>query len=787
MRIFCKIDCPSGRNQTIFRNINLIVLIIIAIGSQGCNQAIHSMLPKNYSLLLDGKYAELEEYLETKEIQDGLTDFELLTLCGMYAQTKKYNKLFECLDRSPHEGRTKMGLPLKVWAYIELGQYMKVISEIEPYPVSGIDNSKADQNNFALRCNLLSALGVAYALNGNDEKALEVAKFINTLEQPNLNLNRKIFNFNQKDIDKIKRDVERNSRTISLAKIYVALERYQDVARITSEEVDDFWDRFFVGPLMDEINLSYNFIKYKTLYETGKFEEAKRGFDKLLKSKITGYHGAIYWQILADLGMIAFKEGNVSKSIDFLTRAVKMIEEQRSTIDTEAGKIGFVGNKQEVYQSLIATLFHENRYVEAFEYAERAKARALVDMLASKKRFLGRERTSSTQTAAFLKDLDKAEKKNVVQDYRISSQQRANTRSIIVQMKNKIIRANPELASLVSVTSLEVTEIQQLLPSDETLVEYFGSGDNLFAFIVDHGRVVGTKLDVKGLRQDIELFRYLIMDSDSNRFKEYGQVLFNKIIQPIKGMIGSKNLTIVPHGALHYLPFNALNSGGEYLIDRYNIRVLPSASVMQFLKDRREGHAGNLLVFGNPDLGDPNYDLPGAQSETIAITKDQPKSKLLLRKQATETAIKRFGEQFRYIHFATHGTFDAEKPLSSGLLLSGDDENDGTLTVGELYDLHLPADLVTLSACETALGKVANGDDVVGFTRGFLYAGTSSIVSSLWKVDDKATSILMQQFYKSLKESDKRSALRTAQLKVKDTYNSHPYFWAAFQITGSVQ
>jgi CHAT domain-containing protein len=175
------------------------------------------------------------------------------------------------------------------------------------------------------------------------------------------------------------------------------------------------------------------------------------------------------------------------------------------------------------------------------------------------------------------------------------------------------------------------------------------------------------------------------------------------------------------------------------------------------------------------------------QDETIAITKDKPKSKLLLRKQATETAVKQYGAGFRYLHFATHGTFDAEKPLSSGLLLTGDGENDGTLTVGELYDLHLPADLVTLSACETALGKVANGDDVVGFTRGFLYAGTSSIVSSLWKVDDKATSILMQQFYKSLKETDKRQALRTAQLKVKDTYNSHPYFWAAFQITGSVQ
>lgn len=118
-------------------------------------------------------------------------------------------------------------------------------------------------------------------------------------------------------------------------------------------------------------------------------------------------------------------------------------------------------------------------------------------------------------------------------------------------------------------------------------------------------------------------------------------------------------------------------------------------------------------------------------------------------------------------------------------MLSKDDENDGILTVGELYEIRLPAELVTLSACETALGKVASGDDVVGFTRGFLYAGTGSIVSSLWKVDDKATSLLMQKFYMDLTATDKRSALRSAQLHVRDSYNSHPYYWAAFQITGS--
>jgi len=349
------------------------------------------------------------------------------------------------------------------------------------------------------------------------------------------------------------------------------------------------------------------------------------------------------------------------------------------------------------------------------------------------------------------------------------------------------MRADPELASLVTVTQYDIAGIQQLIPPRETLLEYFGSGDTFYVFIVTREKIKGVKLDVKDLRRRIELFRQNIMLRDAFQCNADGQALYEVLIKPLERTIQSTNLTIVPHGVLHYLPFNALNSGEEYLIDRYNIRVLPSASVMKFLKDQREGHAGNLLAFGNPDLGNPTYDLPGAQNEVIAITKGQPKSKLLLRSQATETAVKQYGDGFRYLHFATHGTFDAEKPLSSGLLMSSDSENDGTLTVGELYDLRLPVDLVTLSACETALGKVANGDDVVGFTRGFLYAGTSSIISSLWKVDDQATSILMQQFYKSLKETDKRSALRSAQLRVKNTYNSHPYYWAAFQITGSLQ
>ena len=118
------------------------------------------------------------------------------------------------------------------------------------------------------------------------------------------------------------------------------------------------------------------------------------------------------------------------------------------------------------------------------------------------------------------------------------------------------------------------------------------------------------------------------------------------------------------------------------------------------------------------------------------------------------------------------------------IALSKDDTSDGRLKVGKLYSMRLDADLVTLSACETGLGKVANGDDVVGLTRGFLYAGASTIVASLWKVDDQATAQLMNQFYQRLKSGDKREALRQAQLETSRQF-SHPYFWAAFQLTGN--
>lgn len=181
---------------------------------------------------------------------------------------------------------------------------------------------------------------------------------------------------------------------------------------------------------------------------------------------------------------------------------------------------------------------------------------------------------------------------------------------------------------------------------------------------------------------------------------EQSQRLYNRLIKPFESLLTDRKLIIVPHRAMHYLPFNALHDGKGYFIERYSIRILPSASVIKFLQAKKSAQPADILVFGNPDLGDPSLDLVYAQNEALAVAKTLPQSKVFLRNQATETAFKKYAGGFKYIHFATHGQFNPDAPLTSAVLLSKDAENDGMLTVDKLYSMKLDTDLVTLRNCK---------------------------------------------------------------------------------------
>jgi CHAT domain-containing protein len=246
-------------------------------------------------------------------------------------------------------------------------------------------------------------------------------------------------------------------------------------------------------------------------------------------------------------------------------------------------------------------------------------------------------------------------------------------------------------------------------------------------------------------------------------------------------------LGIIPHGPSHYLSFATLFNGESFLIERYPLFYLPSASVLKFTKERR-GTTKNLevLAVGNPDLGNPALDLPFSEHEVETIRWNFPKITVLTRDKATESWIDQNISRFGIIHIASHGEFDPVNPLFSAIKLAKDQSYDGNLEAGEIFGLDIKADLVILSACQTGLGKITQGDDVVGLNRSFFYAGTHAVISSLWRVSDISTAILVKQFYRMYVKKNKAESLRLAILHVKESH-SHPGYWGAFNLVGDYQ
>lgn len=756
------------------RDILKFLLIVILLFSSGC--AGLSKYLEVSSLMQKKRHHEVIRILQQDiDRKEALSSFQLYLLSAAYYEIRDYENMLkttDLLDQQIARGNAHyyFGTDLSVfpgilrgYAYLDMGDYDKAIkaaSEAHAYP-----NRAGGESDHFYRSQLIdisSILGVAHAYLNNNQEA---DRYLAVLQ--NIDISETILG---------------PEKFIAIARIHMAKKEYpQALSAIQNPEakvsgfVTVFYDQTFQ-------ELPKFFILTKCLYETGNIREAREYYDQLLKHPHIKELGGLYWSVLLDRAKIVRAEGQYQVAETLLREAVSVIEKQRSSIRSEAGRIGYVGNKQAIYQELISLMVARNRPEEAFEYVERSKARALVDLLASKKDFAIKDGTE--QVASMLKETETIETEGKALDVSSLAADKINERNTrSVQIKEKIKTIAPELSSLIAVSIPHSSEIQSYINNDETLVEYYYHGEDIYVFVVKKNELKAVKLDGQNLVNVIEQFRKLLEDPKSQQYLELSQKLYQRLIKPIEYLINAQKLIIVPHGVLHYLPFNALNSGTSYLIDKYSVSYLPSSIIMKFLKQRKTQEAKNALIFGNPDLGDPKYDLKYAEEEAVTISKGFPHARVLIRKEATKTAFKKFGSQFDYIHFATHGLFESDAPLNSGLFLAKDSENDGVLSVNELYSIRLNADLITLSACETALGKINPGDDVVGLTRGFLFAGSNSIVASLWKVDDMATAQLMTEFYSNLRKTNKRDALRDAQLNIKKQ-NEHPYFWAAFQLTG---
>jgi CHAT domain-containing protein len=747
-------------------------LFLLSFILSGCGALFHS---RGLTLAASGNYPQVVKEFEPPDKNYSAMSFsKVIYLCQAYARLKNYQNLFPCIDaaqarveagddRADLWNHSALPLRMKAAAYIELGQYEEAIEASK----ASYDMTVQKQLMEWDQAQSLEVLGMSYGLAGRNQEAEQAVNKINRIIRSGA-LGGMV-----------------DSLYMALARIYMTQHRYRDAANVLSYKYEESgtlaktitgWDVFAAE------KIQFEFMKTKSLFEINRIAEAKQGYDALLRYPYIANQGEIYWNVLLDRGRIAEQEGRLKEAIGLYEKAVDVVEQQRASINTEASKIGFVGDKQALYHTLVRALYHDDQYEKAFEYVERAKSRALVDLLASKKDFAIKGGSEKEIRDVFARN-DRADAEAVMQD---ASLDRNRTRSIQIKTREELQSKAPELASLVTVNVQSLAGLKSLIPPGEALVEYYYRDKEMYVFVLSSDTLRMVKLDSTNLQEDVRQFRKLIETLDSTRLTELSRKLYTRLFQPLEGMVSERTIIIVPHGALHYLPFNALYDGSGYLIDRYTIRLMPSASIMQYLRKGTAEKSGGILIFGNPDLGNPKTDLEYAQKEATEIARIRPASKVLIRKEATEEALLRYSSSYRYLHFATHGEFSPEAPLSSALLLAPDPLHSGILTVDKLYSLQLDADLVTLSACETGMSKIATGDEMVGLTRGFLYAGSSSVVASLWKVDDLATAYLMTHFYRELDRKNKSDALRTAQLETRGKY-PHPYYWASFQLTGNAK
>ncbi|MCB1888498.1 MAG: CHAT domain-containing protein [Rhodocyclaceae bacterium] len=736
-----------------------------------------------------GRFDEIERLIEGVAKKRELSNQERHALCFAYSKTKRYDRLLPCLDAlekgledgSPHtwlfglDDATPVVHLMRAVARTDLAQYREALAEAG----KAVDWLDGDTDGFAdIAIEAYAVRSIASTLSGDAEQGRKLAGDLENLE---------LGWGEAQDFATI--------RSLALARCFAALGDYPQVLRVIREDDNFEWrvwaDNLISGASLRGVSnwvwveLPRGFLLNRALLETGQLAEAREGLDKLLAAPAAPANGEIFWMMLYDRGRIAVREGNTDDAIRYFRQAIEAIELQRSSINTEAAKIGFVGDKQAVYAELIEMLLAAGRNNTAFDYMERSKARALVDMLAAKNDFLvsGARSGEARETFSRLKEamLQRQVQVPVSGDATRGSVQTMS----LEEIKARLAVIAPDLASLISVSSLTTSDVEARLNAEEAVLEYYGHGGKLYAALLHEGKVDVTEIASDGLQEAVRAFRRAI-EERTDDVEAQARTLYDRLIRPVKGLERTANLLIVPHGILHYVSFGALHDGDDYWLEKRSMRFLPSASVVGFIDVPKEVRAPKqLLAFGNPDLGDPRFDLPSAQREVEVISAMVPESRAFVRAQASETEFKQNASRYRYLHIASHGEYNADNALQSRLLLAKDGSNDGSLTTDELYNLQLDADMVTLSACETGLGTVLSGDDVVGLTRGFLYAGASNIVASLWQVDDDATTLLMQTFYRRLDAGDsKRHALREAQLVTRKKY-PHPFFWAAFFITGN--
>lgn len=487
--------------------------------------------------------------------------------------------------------------------------------------------------------------------------------------------------------------------------------------------------------------------------------------------------------------------GQHGEALAAFQRAVDQAADVRARLQGAGLRGSFLGDKQVIYQGALRSALALGRPAEAFGYAERARARAFLDLLGGQTS-LSKGRTQALVAEEVRLRAQLAEAQAVAAEARgpdegegdpgRDRQRLEAARQAYRAFLERVRRENLEQASMMTMEPATVEGVRRHLPEGVSLLEFLVTPSETFLRMVDAQRLEVLRIPVtrRELVAAVRAFRQAVARRASPlEVETQARNLYDQLVALARAHIRGDRLLIIPNDILHYLPFGALRMPeGRWPPEEFTLATLPSASVPGFLAGKGAAAPGPALAVGNPDVGSA-LALRYAEREARLVGQRYPGSAILVRGDATEAKAKVLGETATVLHFATHGELDDKDPLSSALLLVPDSKEDGRLEVREIFGLDLQARLVVLSACETGLGRLSRGDELVGLQRAFLYAGTPAVVTTLWKVDDRASYRLMEHFYAQLDAQGAAGALRQAQRATMAEF-PHPFAWAAFGLTG---
>ena len=508
---------------------------------------------------------------------------------------------------------------------------------------------------------------------------------------------------------------------------------------------------------------------------------------------------------LAKIQIIFYNDLDTAEKL--LRKSVEVIEQLRSDIKIKQLKENFIANKLSVYETLVKLLADKNLPIQSFEMAERSRARNFIDLLGGqkigfsdkadqilyKKQQIIKSEIETTELLLGLTSGDGSERK--IYTNTLNNLQH-DLQNIMIDMQLQ----NPQLASMVAVPEVDTQKLIRFMEPGTALLSYYLLETEIFCWILRSDlenpekqlQLIRIPADRVALEKRILEYRRITQNLEP--YEKHAGDLYNQLIFPLKEHLNDVHtIGISPHGSLHYLSFATLYNGKSFILDEFSLFYVPSAAVLEYTLNRRMARpyrSPKILAVGNPDLGDPILDLPFAEQEVGSIKWNFPEVSILTRGNATEDWVVNNISRFDIIHIASHGEFDPVNPLMSAIKLAAPtDKNftksdfDGNLEAGEIFGLKISADMVFLSACQTGLGKISAGDDVVGLNRSFFFAGTHTVVSSLWRVSDVSTAVMIKTFYRLYMNQNKADCLRQAALHVKTRY-PHPGYWGAFTLVG---